>query len=102
MEESNILKVKSGHSKQITNIAVGGGGRQAGHGEPFQGLLLLTTKGIRPKNSECKPLGPDNKYPQHRKKWEWAVRVSSVNIRLTSAHSWSYVHLTDGNSETRI
>lgn len=55
-------------------------GRQ-GKEDPFQGLLLWATKGIRPKNSECKPLGAGNKYPQHRKKWEWAVRVSPVNSR---------------------
>lgn len=74
MEESNILKVKSGHSKQLSNIAVGKGGRQAMEG-PFQGLLSWKTKVIRPENSECKPLGPGNKHPQHRKKWEWAQSV---------------------------
>lgn len=72
MEENNILKVKikSGHSKQPNNIAVGGGGRQAGHRGPFTGITVMGNQGDSPKNSECKPLGPANKYPQHRKKWE--------------------------------
>lgn len=48
MEENNILKVKikSGHSKQPNNIAVGGGGRQAGHGGPFTGISHGQPRGL--------------------------------------------------------
>lgn len=47
MEESNILKVKikSGHSKQPNNSAVGGDGRQAGHGGPFPGVTVMGNQG---------------------------------------------------------
>lgn len=69
MEGNDILKVKikSGHSKQPNNIAVGGGGRQAGHGGPFTGITVMGNLGDRPKHSECKPLGPANKYSTERR-----------------------------------
>lgn len=47
MEENDILKVKikSRHNKQPHNIAVGGDGRQTGHGGPFPGITVMDNQG---------------------------------------------------------